>query len=74
MHSVLERLVDSSLEGTTSNEPKIRQEVDAGTGKCVYGWQNGDDDSTLVLDFLDAFGGSGGNNQPQIPFHPNLAM
>ena len=70
MHSVFERMVDSPLEGTT----KIRQEVDAGTGKCVYGWQNGDDDSTLVLDFLDAFGGSGGNNQPQIPFHPNLAM
>ena len=83
MHSVVERLVDSSLEDATLNEAgasssssrvKIQQEIDAGTGKCVYGWQSGSGDSPLVFDFLDTFGGQGRNSQPQIPFYPNLAM
>ena len=81
MHSVLERLVDSSLEDATSSEPgasssrvKIQDEIDAGSGKCVYSWQSVSGDSSLVFDFLDDFGGPGRHIQPQIPFYPNLAM
>mgnify|MGYP005871384443 CR=1 FL=1 len=81
MHSVLERLVDSSLEDAASSEPgapsssfriTIQQEIDAGSGKYVYGWR--DDSRDMVYDFLDSFGCPGHGSQPQIPFYTNLAM
>jgi len=79
MYSVLERLVDASLDEGTSGETgsssrEIVKEIDAASGKCVYGWKSNSRDSPVLFDFLDNFGGHGGNSQPQIPFYPNLAM
>lgn len=70
MRSVLERMLDPN-----SNEPLVivEQEIDPGSEKCVYGRKR-DSNSQLSFDFLDAFGGLDLNDQPQIPFYPNLAM
>jgi len=81
MHGILERLVDSSLEDVTPNEPsapssapkvKIQEEIDAGSGKCVYGWRI--DSHDIVYDFLDSYGCPRSSCPLQTPFYTNLAM
>lgn len=86
MHSVLEKLVDSSLMDVTVGETEVsssssrvvvQREIDAASGKSVYGRRRKESgDSTLIFDFLDASGSlsHNGQPQPQIPFYPNLAM